>query len=236
MRTAARPPLAGPSEGRTVRLPGRSRSGAGTRARSSISPAPQHLEWTRRRCPYPLSRAPTQGGPASSARPAWPIPLTDAHTHGARRSPSADPPNPIGIGGGGRFGGLPSLPGLDPNMAQGITGRREWRRRTDHYHRGCDTRIRVDRTASAYEPLRPRSCTNTFAPVLRAAGYTKSGRTYRLVAPNGYQARVGFETHIVHPDQVRFAMTYGVALAPLEGWLLRIADPRRSAQSAKTWR
>jgi hypothetical protein len=62
-------------------------------------------------------------------------------------------------------------------------------------------------------------------PVLREAGFSKRGRTYRFTAANGDQAEVDIEAFALRGGRVRFAVSYGVGPSPLTGWLLRIEDP-----------
>ncbi|WP_328392365.1 DUF4304 domain-containing protein [Streptomyces sp. NBC_00390] len=59
------------------------------------------------------------------------------------------------------------------------------------------------------------------APVLKAAGFKKAGRTFRLIAGNGDQAILGFARHYVAPDAVVFEVGYGIVPAPYWEWLDR---------------
>ncbi|MFD8547091.1 hypothetical protein [Streptomyces sp. NPDC059649] len=59
------------------------------------------------------------------------------------------------------------------------------------------------------------------APVMRAAGFKRSGRTFRLVADCGDQAVLGFSRHYVDPDAAVFGVGYGIVPAPYWEWINR---------------
>ncbi|MFF8267578.1 DUF4304 domain-containing protein [Streptomyces sp. NPDC016562] len=67
------------------------------------------------------------------------------------------------------------------------------------------------------------------APVMKAAGYKKSGRTFRLIAGNGDQAVLGFARHYVDPEAAVFEVGYRIVPAPYREWIHRhsaIGDTR----------
>ncbi|MDX3540658.1 DUF4304 domain-containing protein [Streptomyces sp. MB09-01] len=59
------------------------------------------------------------------------------------------------------------------------------------------------------------------APVMKAAGFKRSGRTFRLAADNGDQAVLGFARHYVDPDAAVFEVAYGIVPAPYWEWINR---------------
>ncbi|MGT2526076.1 DUF4304 domain-containing protein [Streptomyces nojiriensis] len=59
------------------------------------------------------------------------------------------------------------------------------------------------------------------APVMKAAGFKKSGGTFRLTAGNGDQAILGFARHYVDPDAAVFEVGYGIVPAPYWEWIDR---------------
>lgn len=59
------------------------------------------------------------------------------------------------------------------------------------------------------------------APVMRAAGFKRSGRTFRLVADSGDQAVLGFVRHYVDPDAAVFDVGYRIVPAPYWEWINR---------------
>ncbi|MEV5006288.1 DUF4304 domain-containing protein [Streptomyces sp. NPDC056159] len=59
------------------------------------------------------------------------------------------------------------------------------------------------------------------APVMRAAGFKRSGRTFRLVADSGDRAVLGFSRHDVDPDAAVFGVGYGIVPAPYWEWINR---------------
>lgn len=58
-------------------------------------------------------------------------------------------------------------------------------------------------------------------PVAKAAGCSKSGRTFRLVADNGDQAIFGFATHSVDPEMVVFEVNWHIVPLPYWEWITR---------------
>ncbi|MFJ6761167.1 DUF4304 domain-containing protein [Streptomyces sp. NPDC091273] len=61
------------------------------------------------------------------------------------------------------------------------------------------------------------------APMLKAAGFKRSGRTFRLVAGNGDQAVLGFARHYTDPGAAVFDVSYGIVPAPYWEWINRHA-------------
>lgn len=59
------------------------------------------------------------------------------------------------------------------------------------------------------------------APVMRAAGFKRSGRTFRFVADSGDQAVLGFARHYVDPDAAVFDVGYRIVPAPYWEWINR---------------
>ncbi|MFF5775870.1 hypothetical protein ACFY7Y_02805 [Streptomyces virginiae] len=59
------------------------------------------------------------------------------------------------------------------------------------------------------------------APVLKAAGFKKSGRAFRLTAGNGDQAVLGLARHYVDPHAAVFEVGYGIVPAPYWEWIDR---------------
>ncbi|MFK0050208.1 DUF4304 domain-containing protein [Streptomyces sp. NPDC090741] len=59
------------------------------------------------------------------------------------------------------------------------------------------------------------------APVMKAAGFKKSGRTFRLTASNGDQAILGFARHYVDPAAAVFEVVYRIVPAPYWEWITR---------------
>ncbi|GAA2641411.1 hypothetical protein GCM10010425_54000 [Streptomyces spororaveus] len=59
------------------------------------------------------------------------------------------------------------------------------------------------------------------APVMKAAGFKKSGRTFRLTASNGDQAVLGFARHNIDPDAAVFEVGYRIVPAPYWEWIDR---------------
>ncbi|WP_127355772.1 DUF4304 domain-containing protein [Actinacidiphila soli] len=59
------------------------------------------------------------------------------------------------------------------------------------------------------------------APVMKAAGFKKSGRTFRLIADNGDQVILGFARHYVDPDAAVFEVGYRIVPAPYWEWINR---------------
>ncbi|MFF2847523.1 DUF4304 domain-containing protein [Streptomyces sp. NPDC058001] len=59
------------------------------------------------------------------------------------------------------------------------------------------------------------------APVMRAAGFKRSGRTFRLMADSGDQAVLGFVRHYVDPDAAVFDVGYRMVPAPYWEWINR---------------
>jgi hypothetical protein len=59
------------------------------------------------------------------------------------------------------------------------------------------------------------------APVMKAAGFKKSGRTFRLIADNGDQALLGFARHYVDPDAAVFDVGFGIVPALYWEWINR---------------
>ncbi|MFD9339688.1 hypothetical protein ACFWBF_35720 [Streptomyces sp. NPDC060028] len=59
------------------------------------------------------------------------------------------------------------------------------------------------------------------APVMKAAGFKRSGRTFRLTASNGDQAILGFARHYVDPDAAVFEVGYRIVPAPYWEWIDR---------------
>ncbi|MFJ3728927.1 DUF4304 domain-containing protein [Streptomyces sp. NPDC090045] len=59
------------------------------------------------------------------------------------------------------------------------------------------------------------------APVMKAAGFKRSGRTFRLIAGNGDQAVLGFARHAVDPHAAVFDVSYGIVPAPYWQWIKR---------------
>ncbi|MFD0078857.1 DUF4304 domain-containing protein [Streptomyces sp. NPDC127166] len=67
------------------------------------------------------------------------------------------------------------------------------------------------------------------APVMKAAGFRRSGQTFRLIAANGDQAILGFSRHYVDPNACVFEVGYDIVPAPYWEWINRHAasDDRR---------
>ncbi|MFE2286086.1 hypothetical protein ACFXDJ_18185 [Streptomyces sp. NPDC059443] len=59
------------------------------------------------------------------------------------------------------------------------------------------------------------------APVMKAAGFKRSGRTFRLTASNGDQAILGFARHYVDPAAAVFEVDYRIVPAPYWEWITR---------------
>ncbi|MFF0450276.1 hypothetical protein ACFYT4_28490 [Streptomyces sp. NPDC004609] len=59
------------------------------------------------------------------------------------------------------------------------------------------------------------------APVMRDAGFKRSGRTFRLVADNGDQAVLGFARQHIDPDADVFDVGYRIVPAPYWEWINR---------------
>ncbi|MER5485933.1 DUF4304 domain-containing protein [Streptomyces sp. NPDC002812] len=59
------------------------------------------------------------------------------------------------------------------------------------------------------------------APVMKAAGFKKSGRTFRLTTSNGDQAILGFARHYVDPAAAVFEVDYRIVPAPYWDWITR---------------
>ncbi|RFC77547.1 hypothetical protein [Streptomyces sp. AcE210] len=59
------------------------------------------------------------------------------------------------------------------------------------------------------------------APVMRGAGFKRSGRTFRLIADSGDQAVLGFARHYVDPGATVFEVGYRVVPAPYWEWTNR---------------
>ncbi|MFD9353461.1 DUF4304 domain-containing protein [Streptomyces sp. NPDC060031] len=59
------------------------------------------------------------------------------------------------------------------------------------------------------------------APVMKAAGFERSGRTFRLIASNGDQAVLGFARHYVDPGAAVFEVGYRIVPAPYREWMDR---------------
>ncbi|MFJ2593065.1 DUF4304 domain-containing protein [Streptomyces erythrochromogenes] len=68
------------------------------------------------------------------------------------------------------------------------------------------------------------------APVMKAAGFRKSGRTFRLVVGNGDQAVLGFARHFVDPGAVVFEAGYHIVPSPYWEWVNRY-EPSGSARA-----
>ena len=58
-------------------------------------------------------------------------------------------------------------------------------------------------------------------PLAKAAGCTRSGRTFRLIADSGDQAMFDFHTHAVDPDMVVFEVNWHIAPLPYWEWITR---------------
>ncbi|MDN0196592.1 hypothetical protein [Streptomyces sp. S.PNR 29] len=59
------------------------------------------------------------------------------------------------------------------------------------------------------------------APVMRAVGCKRSGRTFRFVTDTGDQAVLGFVRHYVDPDAAVFEVGYRIVPAPYWEWINR---------------
>ncbi|NEB08967.1 hypothetical protein G3I32_08770 [Streptomyces coelicoflavus] len=59
------------------------------------------------------------------------------------------------------------------------------------------------------------------APVMRPAGFKRSGRTFRFVSDSGDQAVLGFARHYVDPDAVVFDVGYRMVPALYWEWINR---------------
>ncbi|MFE6755712.1 hypothetical protein ACFVDQ_19260 [Streptomyces sp. NPDC057684] len=59
------------------------------------------------------------------------------------------------------------------------------------------------------------------APVMRRAGFKRSGRTFRLIADSGDQAVLGFARHYADPDAAVFEVGYRMVPAPYWEWVNR---------------
>nr|WSX54223.1 DUF4304 domain-containing protein [Streptomyces sp. NBC_00974] len=59
------------------------------------------------------------------------------------------------------------------------------------------------------------------APVMKAAGFKKSGRAFRLTTSNGDQAILGFARHYVDPAAAVFEVGYRIVPAPYWDWITR---------------
>ncbi|MFE2165602.1 hypothetical protein ACFXB3_11105 [Streptomyces sp. NPDC059447] len=57
--------------------------------------------------------------------------------------------------------------------------------------------------------------------MMKAAGFKKSGRTFRLTASNGAQAILGFARHYVDPVAAVFKVEYRIVPAPYWEWINR---------------
>ena len=66
-------------------------------------------------------------------------------------------------------------------------------------------------------------------PVMTAAGFTKSGRKYWIHSPRDDYGVIEFE-----PLLEGFGGGYGVAPAPMTGWLERITDPAELAEGVRS--
>ncbi|MEU6405234.1 hypothetical protein [Streptomyces sp. NPDC046985] len=64
------------------------------------------------------------------------------------------------------------------------------------------------------------------APVMKAAGFTKKGRKFRLTAPNGDCALLEFDTHAVDPEKFVFDVTF--FMVPLSHWEFTYRQYRQS--------
>ena len=58
-------------------------------------------------------------------------------------------------------------------------------------------------------------------PLAKAAGCSRSGRTFRLIANSGDQAMFDFSTHAVDPDMVVFEANWHIAPLPYWEWITR---------------
>ncbi|MEV6057171.1 hypothetical protein [Streptomyces sp. NPDC052107] len=63
------------------------------------------------------------------------------------------------------------------------------------------------------------------APLAKAAGCIRSGRTFRLIADSGDQAMFDFHTHAVDPDMVVFEVNWHIAPLPYWEWITRQRVP-----------
>lgn len=59
------------------------------------------------------------------------------------------------------------------------------------------------------------------APVMKGAGFKKSGRTFRLIADNGDQGVLGFARHYVDPGAAVFEVGYRIVPASYWEWINR---------------
>ncbi|MEU6772204.1 DUF4304 domain-containing protein [Streptomyces sp. NPDC046759] len=59
------------------------------------------------------------------------------------------------------------------------------------------------------------------APVMRGAGFKRSGRTFRLIADSGDQAVLGFARQYVDPGAAVFEVGYRIVPAPYWEWINR---------------
>jgi Domain of unknown function (DUF4304) len=62
-------------------------------------------------------------------------------------------------------------------------------------------------------------------PVLRAGGFRKTRRTYRLAAPNGSQSLVYFENYILSMSQTTFFVNVGVTVEAFRAWIHHRVTP-----------